>query len=1024
MEPLAAVALAGNVLQFAEFVGRLFKDASKIYTSASGLTPDDHHIQDICNRLGSFSIRLRVTASDPNTPLDKDLQACVATCKKDCDDLLSIMKVLAAKTSKPRKYWKSFSAALSHKLKEGEIEGLRSRIKEHQNLISLQLLKMLKFVAPRNPLNSLTHVYSESFRAISNEVLQLRSTITDWTAGTAAWLDRLFDTQQGLGKQIQTLSKQIKTPNCQCSISIDAVDNICSGLRGLSIGTQNCQQTMNILNSLDYEERPIRHSVIPKAHKATFAWALRQEKPGEDQRSSGSFHRWLSEDSDLFWVSGKPGSGKSTFMKFVADHKETRKCLQQWAGHGELVLASHFFTIYGTTIQRSLEGLLRSLLHNILEGEPKLMPKLLPTRWTNTSVQPRWTQSELESALRDVAGMNMSVRMCFFIDGLDEYSGDHLEICQTLKELSRPPSIKVCVSSRPWNVFEDAFGNSRESKLYMHELTHDDILNYTQARLSEHPRWSFVSSGPDAAALQSLIHEVVDRSMGVFLWVFLVTQLLREGLSNGDKSSDLERRVSRCPDDLGEFFKHILASVDSFYHEKMAGTLMVARDAGESLPTDMFRFHECEYDDEDYALYDPADHEWRNDDHQEASNTVCRRINGWCKGLLEPQDGKMVFLHRTVFDFLQTPEMVTFLQEKAKANFCSHLSLLRAWLACFKRTAFVQKFSYKPDLMEDLPELVQTLRQGIRYASMASREGGDIEVAAALLLDNADLGIIKMARRTQILVPDESMAVGIYRLLLLEGGIGGYVSRKLSIPAYLSNAYTERHFSPLCFVLGMAPRPSDFELTSTNVNPWLLEKLLRSGCNPNKVYGGVTFWSRFVSFYTSGPRTSTSTLIRLAIALESGIWELMLRHGADPVAYVRHTSMCKVPFWLLLLLLGPDIPISQWPGFERVWGLTIERIPALSQAKCLTGFWSTSRDEKLEGLRNFDGDMTNHKVLIDIFARIVNEVRDDRAALEQCMRWFGHWLLSKEEELNSKKRSRELERDDEGKRSGRRRTEQ
>ena len=146
MEALAAVALAGSVLQFVEFVGRLFKDASKIYASASGLTSDDLHIQDICSKFDTFSAQLEVTPSDPHAPLDKDLQACVAACKKDCDELLSIVRMLATKKGKTRKCWKSFSAALSHKLKVGEIEGLKGRIQDHQNLISLQLSKMLKFV--------------------------------------------------------------------------------------------------------------------------------------------------------------------------------------------------------------------------------------------------------------------------------------------------------------------------------------------------------------------------------------------------------------------------------------------------------------------------------------------------------------------------------------------------------------------------------------------------------------------------------------------------------------------------------------------------------------------------------------------------------------------------------------------------------------------------------------------------------------------------------------------------------------
>ncbi|RTE73844.1 hypothetical protein BHE90_011718 [Fusarium euwallaceae] len=149
MESLAAVALAGNVLQFAEFVGRLFKDTCRIYASASGLTPNDLQIQDICTKLGSFSAQLQSVPSYSSAP--SDLRDCIAACKKDCDDLLDIMKVLAAKKGKPQRPWKSFSAALSHKMKAGEIEDLKSRIKDRQQLISLMLSDMLQFVTPENP---------------------------------------------------------------------------------------------------------------------------------------------------------------------------------------------------------------------------------------------------------------------------------------------------------------------------------------------------------------------------------------------------------------------------------------------------------------------------------------------------------------------------------------------------------------------------------------------------------------------------------------------------------------------------------------------------------------------------------------------------------------------------------------------------------------------------------------------------------------------------------------------------------
>jgi hypothetical protein len=42
--------------------------------------------------------------------------------------------------------------------------------------------------------------------------------------------------------------------------------------------------------------------------------------------------RWLSSGGGIFHVSGKLGAGKSTVMKYLSNHDETRKRLLEWAG--------------------------------------------------------------------------------------------------------------------------------------------------------------------------------------------------------------------------------------------------------------------------------------------------------------------------------------------------------------------------------------------------------------------------------------------------------------------------------------------------------------------------------------------------------------------------------------------------------------------------------------------------------------------------------------------------------------------
>ncbi|KAK1727990.1 uncharacterized protein BDZ83DRAFT_717376 [Colletotrichum acutatum] len=363
-------------------------------------------------------------------------------------------------------------------------------------------------------------------------------------------------------------------------------------------------------------------------------------------------------------------------MKHIADNKDTKECLKAWAGTRKLLVC--------TPIQRSLEGLFRSLLFGVLAKKPALIPKIIPDGWGTSPTAPR--QSEFETFLR-LLGVHLdelSCKIIFFIDGLDEFEGDHIDVCETLKELSRSPSMKICVSSRPWNVFEDALGEKSDSKLYMHELTYNDILDYIANRLQAHPRWKVLLEEVNFVSSMSLIEEVAYKSNGVFLWVTLVVRLLREGLTNDDSLSDLQRRLETFPEDLQVFFRHIIKSVDPFYNEKMAGTLSLAMQARGPLRTEIFSLHDFEYGNENYAFKDIADTKLMPTNPkvlEKIYRSVSRRINGRCKGLLGRNGNRMEFLHRTVYDFLRTGEMDDFLREHTKNSHCFSLSLVKAFVA-------------------------------------------------------------------------------------------------------------------------------------------------------------------------------------------------------------------------------------------------------------------------------------------------------------------------------------------------------
>ncbi|KAK7976661.1 hypothetical protein PG989_015124 [Apiospora arundinis] len=69
------------------------------------------------------------------------------------------------------------------------------------------------------------------------------------------------------------------------------------------------------------------------------------EEKYEQETTRGHFDRWLTSESGVFYISGKPRSGKSTSMKFLAQNKYTQQKLNARASDRQLVLMKFLFWI-------------------------------------------------------------------------------------------------------------------------------------------------------------------------------------------------------------------------------------------------------------------------------------------------------------------------------------------------------------------------------------------------------------------------------------------------------------------------------------------------------------------------------------------------------------------------------------------------------------------------------------------------------------------------------------------------------
>ena len=326
-----------------------------------------------------------------------------------------------------------------------------------------------------------------------------------------------------------------------------------------------------ILNSLRDKGMNARRNHIEKPHTKTFNWVYdtRIRRPWD------SFTHWLSSappESSIYWICGKAASGKSTLMKFLIDDERTSHYLFMWSR--DCAIYSHFIWNAGTKAQRSILGLLRSLLHQIflandliLDDVIREFPKLLSFRSFED-----WSRDDLEEILFRALVLHKK-GTCIFVDGMDEIDPadgpfDLLELVKRISALSETKGLKVCVSSRPESSFK--LGLDPYPKLRLQDLTKQDVEIF--AKDFTRNKCSFGLSGIDET---EFVQEIVSKANGVFLWVSLALKSLQRGLTNGDDPTKLMERLRALPSDLAKLYDEVLKRQgdDRELYRKEAATL-------------------------------------------------------------------------------------------------------------------------------------------------------------------------------------------------------------------------------------------------------------------------------------------------------------------------------------------------------------------------------------------------------------------------------------------------------------------
>ena len=320
------------------------------------------------------------------------------------------------------------------------------------------------------------------------------------------------------------------------------------------------------LASLDDVSSRHRFQQVHDAYPATFDWLF--------ESKSVPFLLWLQDDARYrhqpFWIQGKPGSGKSTLMKFALRDPRMRDNLPS-VNNSKWTFSSYFFHNRGSQSQKTLVAMLQEILHSILIQNPFLTVFVLyfynTLKTEQRTSKPSWDVTNLRAAILAILRQSeCKANLCLFLDALDEHVGQNEQLVAIIEDMNAAAEenmdyirIKLCLASRPWDIFKKHLRHCPQFAI--HEHTYHDIEMYTSRRI----RGAMYTADTSSAEID-LIAQIVQEASGAFIWVRIVMDQVTQDIIDGTPLPTIKRNVAQLPSELEELYRLTIHRIKFEYH--------------------------------------------------------------------------------------------------------------------------------------------------------------------------------------------------------------------------------------------------------------------------------------------------------------------------------------------------------------------------------------------------------------------------------------------------------------------------